>query len=502
VARRGSPLVVLVSWAVTVSMVLLVAWKWTDAHATLRATPDLATDPAAVDAAALATPMLSARRAPGVLARQLDLTSLQRALTPMLDTLGDSSCAAVAVDGQVVASKNPTTAVVPASTMKIVTAAVAEAVLGPFDVYTTRVTGSVDADGTIKGDLYLVGGGDPVLTTDEWPNSGVQTYPPINTTRLEALADAVVAKGVKKIVGDVVGDGSRYDDEWFAPSWTDQVKGVEAGPYDALLVNDSRATATQLALNPAEGAAKVFLDLLTSRGVQIVGKAASGQSADSNEIATVNSQPMSKVLEEMLTTSDNNTAEMVLKEIGLQTSGIGSRDAGAKAVESTLRSWGVPMDGVLLADGSGLSHDDRLTCAALVAVLQHGNPIDAVGSGLPIAGKTGTLAGSFTGTALVDRLHAKTGTLGASGTEAAASSGRGVVTSSTTPGEAPPPEVKALAGYVLPVQDGGSTITFALVLNGDRVTDPAVFEPVWYQELAPALASYPSAAPIRDLLPR
>ena len=67
--------------------------------------------------------------------------------------------------------------------------------------------------------------------------------PVTDPTSLDALADAIVAAGVTRIDGAVVGDGTRYDDELYAPSWVNDVRGIEAGPYDALLVNDARVDA-------------------------------------------------------------------------------------------------------------------------------------------------------------------------------------------------------------------------------------------------------------------
>ncbi len=72
-----------------------------------------------------------------------------------------------------------------------------------------------------------------------YPTSNLERYPVISPTSLDALADSVVAAGVTEVTGGVVGDGSRYDDEFFAPGWGDGVAGLEAGPYDALLANDA-----------------------------------------------------------------------------------------------------------------------------------------------------------------------------------------------------------------------------------------------------------------------
>ena len=75
------------------------------------------------------------------------------------------------------------------------------------------------------------------------------------------------------MVGRIVGDGSRYDDEFFAPSWTDDVRVFEAGPYDALLVNDGWTTTSidDVAADPALGAAELFAGLLRERGVRVGG---------------------------------------------------------------------------------------------------------------------------------------------------------------------------------------------------------------------------------------
>ena len=82
---------------------------------------------------------------------------------------------------------------------------------------------------------------------------------------------------MQRIDGAVVGDGSRYDDEFFAPSWVNDVRGIEAGPYDALLVNDARVTGDPLrAADPSEAAARELTQLLQARGVVVGGAPAAG----------------------------------------------------------------------------------------------------------------------------------------------------------------------------------------------------------------------------------
>ncbi len=469
--RSGSPVIVATSVAVTVGMGLAVLWQWAEDRSTVAAAPTIAAN--ADPGIALATPLLSSRRAPGVLARRLNLDQFESEFDDVVQAIDRTSCFAVSVDGQEVISKNRSVAVMPASTMKLFVAAVALEVLGSGYTFTTSVVGDIGPDGVVAGDLTVVGGGDPLLSTEWWPTAQVQAQPPINVTRLEDLADAVVAAGVKRVAGRVVGDGSRYDDEFFAPSWADDVRINEAGPYDALLVNDgwTNTSIDDVTTDPALGAAQLFVGLLRDRGVRVGGGVASETMPFTTEIAAVQSQPLSAVVHEMLQTSDDNTAEMLVKEIGLEVSGTGTTAAGVEAMVGQLLQWEVPIDGLLLVDGSGLSRDDRVTCAAILGVLQLYIPDGPLGSGLPVAAQTGTLSESFVGSAVAGRLLAKTGTLAG---------------------------VKSLAGY-LPVDSGG-TIQFVLVQNTFAV-DQGGFVSVW-NDLATALATYPAAVSQNDLAPR
>ena len=77
---------------------------------------------------------------------------------------------------------------------------------------------------------------------------------------------------------------------------------------------------------------------------------------------------------------------MVLKEIGYKAKGQGTREAGLQVVMERLAAWGIPTTGVVLVDGSGLSDSNRVTCAAILGVLEHGSATDAVGQGMAVAG--------------------------------------------------------------------------------------------------------------------
>ena len=433
----------------------------------------------------LATPLLSVRRAPSVLARQVSEDALRAALQPFADDIGATSCFAVSIDGEPVVAVNETLPLRPASNVKLITASVALEVLGPEFTYTTSVNG-VLAGGVVQGNLYFVGGGDPVLNSLWWQGPN-KNYPPFNRTSIEALADFIKVAGVTAITGSIVGDASRYDGELYPPSWANDVRFTDGGPVSALLVNDSRESDTVASSDPVVGAAAVLNSLLVERGITVGAPPVAGTApADSPIIAAIDSSPLPAILAEMLTTSDNSTAEMVLKEIGLASSNAGTRIAGLAVLTSTMQSWGIPMDGMNLVDGSGLSDDDRLTCATLLAILQHGSLSDAVGQGLAVGGAPGsTLYDSFlAGQPLSGVIRAKTGTL------------KNLSDGTTPDGK---PGAKALSGYV--PAEGGGVIEFSLLLNGQTISDPAQYQPIW-KDMAEIFADYPSGPTAADLGPR
>jgi D-alanyl-D-alanine carboxypeptidase/D-alanyl-D-alanine-endopeptidase (penicillin-binding protein 4) len=487
--RRGpaiDPVAVVVVLAAIPAFLLWSVWNWAgDKSEAADAVPPTSTTivPPPAPLPALNTPLGSLRRASSALARELNLEQFRAAAQPLLGAVNDRSCVALSVDGFDSGTANADVAVLPASTEKLVVAAVALEVLGETFTFTTRVVGPAPSGGVVTGDVYVVGGGDPLLAGDWYATSNLERYPIFNATSFDALADGLVAAGVTRIEGRVLGDGTRYDDEYFAPGWGAGVAGLEGGPYDALMANDARVLGDELRSDdPSEAAAREFVRLLDERGVPVTRAAGVGQAtAGATELASIQSLPLADVLHEMLANSDNNTAELMVKEIGLAAGGAGTRDAGLAVMTSTLASWGLDMTGVVLADGSGLSLDNRITCSIMLAVLQRTGFEGPIGQGLAIAGQTGTLVDIFTESDVAGRLRGKTGTL------------------NNPPFNEDPPAVKALAGY-LPV-DGGGAVEYVLILNGPTISDQSEYRPLWDQ-LVDVLATYPSAAGPDQLGPR
>lgn len=479
-------MLVLAMLAAIPAVLLWAIWQWADGRAQVAedaVPPPEETVPAPEPRLALSTQLLSMRRSAAQLSRDLNLEAFQTAVVPLTDSVNATSCAAVSLDGVVVGEANASLAVIPASNQKILVAAAAEEVLGADYTYSTTVVGAAPVNGVIDGDVYLVGGGDPLLSGDWYPDSDLDRFPTFNATSIDALAAQLAAAGVTQINGVVRGDGSRYDDEFYAPGWGEGVAGLEAGPYDALLVNDARIRGDdQRGSEPNEAGAREFVRILGEQGIVVSGGSATGIAPDGlTTLATVESQPLSAVIAEMLANSDNNTAEMMVKEIGLVGAGSGTRVAGLEVIGGTIAGWGVDVTGLMMGDGSGLSLDNRITCTTLLGVLQHVGVDSATGQGLAVAGESGTLVEVFVETPVAGRLRGKTGTL------------------NNFPTDQDPPAVKALAGY-LPV-DGGGAIEYVLLLNGPTISDQNEYRPVW-AELVTAVDSFPAVASPRALGPR
>jgi len=465
----ANPIATLLFVAAFPAVVLFGIWQF--ASSRNDSSPPAPDAVAELPATTPATPLLSMRRTPAVLARETSSTAFEGALRPLGGAVLPGSCAAVSVDGVLALSDGIDTPVIPASTLKVVVAAVALDLLGPDHVFTTEVRAEI-VNGAV-GSVYLVGGGDPMLAADWYPDDqNLNRHPQQPATSLDSLVGSVLAAGVTTIGGNIVADATRYDAELYPPGWAIPLRSTEGGPISALLVNDSTVIGGERrTTDPALGGAEEFRRILVERGVTVVGQVTSGETpAGLPVVATISSAPLSAIVAEMLTNSDNNTAEMLLKEIGFVGRQAGSRSAGISVMVERLAAWGVPTDGLSITDGSGLSRDNAMSCATLLAVLERHQPGDVLVSGMSVAATTGTLSSEFGDTALAGRLVGKTGTLS---------------------------DVKALAGYV-PVE-GGATIRFVVVSNIDGADEVPAYRSLWYDQLAPALASYP-AGPTTDLL--
>ena len=306
--------------------------------------------------------------------------------------------------------------VTPASTAKLLTSTAALESLGPMARFRTSVTWS-----GASRQLVLVGGGDPFLAST--PRLAQVGYP--RRADVVTLARRTVQKLRAMKVARV---RLSFDDTLFTgpainPAWPASYRPEEVVPPISALWVDEGHTAAGFGYgfedDPAAAAARTFRSALIGAGLKVtpgVRRAASPPNAV--DVASVSSAPLGEIVERTLEVSDNQAAEVLARHVGLAEKQEGSFVAGAASVLEVVRRLGVPTEGDVMYDGSGLSRLNRLTPATLAGVLQlserPGKPeLRHVFTGLPVAGFTGSLQYRFDEgpTVARGRVRAKTGTL-------------------------------------------------------------------------------------------
>ncbi|MDQ1697589.1 MAG: hypothetical protein QOJ03_2942 [Frankiaceae bacterium] len=368
--------------------------------------------------------------------------ALRRALR---DPALGGSVAGLVVDagtGQTLFDEGADSSIAPASTLKLLTAAAAIDSLGAD----ARLTTSVVRAGRT---LYLVGGGDVTLSA-----SAGRGYPP--AASLVALARRT-ASAVAAVTGPLRlrYDVSAWRGQQLAPGWNaGYFSGGDVSRLVPLEVDEGRLQpdAPDRTTTPAAEAARLFAAALHVRGVTVHGSPAPAVAPPAAvDVASVSSAPLAALVQRLLTVSDNDLAEALGRDVAAHEGEPATFAGAAAALTRRLVGLGVPMQGVHLYDASGLSHRDRLTPRALVAVLRlaatSGSRLAAVLEGLPVGAASGTLADRYRhGPArrAAGVVRAKTGTLAG---------------------------VSALAGQV--VDADGDLLLFAFVTDHASVPGPA-----------------------------
>lgn len=144
--------------------------------------------------------------------------------------------------GKAIYSINPNHLFLPASNAKLLSTSAALALAGPDYRYLTTIetTGVIDAEGRLKGDLVIVGRGDPNISGRVMPYQLKTERLSPHTQILEELAAQIVQKGIKSIEGDVVGDDTFYSPQRYAEGWAqDDLQWIDGAPVSALSFNDN-----------------------------------------------------------------------------------------------------------------------------------------------------------------------------------------------------------------------------------------------------------------------
>ena len=382
-----------------------------------------------VQPASVLTGSPEGRSAPGI---EPTAAGLSAALSPVLSTpaLGTGVGAVVAdpATGRVLFGANQLTPATPASTTKLVTSAAALTVLGPAARFSTRVV-----RGAAPGDIILAGGGDPTLAAGQPPAS---QYPrPATLAGLAAsTARALRAQHLTRV--RLGYDTSMFSGPPLAPGWTSSyVDSGNVTPITSLAVDQGRLTPSGTpedaddpgsslprSWTPASDAAGAFASFLAADGITVAGQPSPEQAGRrAAGLATVESPPLSDIVEWTLGESNNVIAEFLARQVALATHRPATFDGAATAVMNVALRLGVPPAEIHLVDGSGLSPQDGIAPGALVRIVtlasSPGHPeLRPALTGMPVSGFSGTLAsgsGLFgnQGAAALGVVRAKTGNL-------------------------------------------------------------------------------------------
>lgn len=319
---------------------------------------------------------------------------------------------------------------VPASLTKLATTTAAVLRFGPEHRFaTSAVAAAAPSRGTLAGDLVLVGGGDPVFVTDAYGRERFVPKPddpapapafPNGYATVESLAAAIRTAGVRRIAGGIVVDASLFDAKRTAPGWLASYtrrNSVDIGTLSALALNEGFADldGNVAAASPATGAGAALKAALQRLGVSVAGPIRTGRAPrPAVAVAAVSSPTVADLVVWCNRYSINYTAEMLTKALGARFGSGGTTAAGAAVVRATLADAGIPVEGLSLYDGSGLSLQNRMTPRTIAALLRWAlddeTPAgETLRASLPVAGGPGTLAKRLRTAPAAGNLRGKTG---------------------------------------------------------------------------------------------
>lgn len=299
-----------------------------------------------------------------------------------------------------------------ASNTKLFTTATAISRLGPKSRIPTKLyaNGRVDAGGTLHGNLFLEGGGDPTLGTPAF----IDGYLGGLGTNIFGLKRQLRAAGIKRVTGRLYADDTIFDrrrgvlDSGYATSYY-------IGPLSGLAFNAGFAGSTAysgFASDPAKLAASKLARSLRGAGVAVprrVGLRETPRTA--RRIGVVRSPQLTELVDLTNVYSNNFFAETLTKLLGARYAKAGTTKAGIGVIRRFARSVG---SGARTVDGSGLTRSNRATPRQVVDLLL-GMRRDPAGEefiqDLPLTGAEGTVDDRTTGSAAYRRCRVKTGTI-------------------------------------------------------------------------------------------
>ncbi|WP_374558563.1 D-alanyl-D-alanine carboxypeptidase/D-alanyl-D-alanine-endopeptidase [Micromonospora sp. RHAY321] len=351
---------------------------------------------------------------------------VRAALDPLVTAapLGDRVNVSVAdvTSGQTLFAKGADDGTVPASVTKLATGVTVLAARGPGYRIPTRAVAGAKA-----GEVVIVGGGDPTLAVDK------KGYYP-GAARLDDLAAQVRTALGGTAPTSVIVDGSVYSGPVYGPGWDDDIPtGGYGGAMTALMTDGARkdpgaeSGGAERVAEPDLAAGRSFARLLgvpasaVKRGTAPAqAPATGGTPAPGSELGVVQSPPLIRLVDIMISESDNLVAEGLARQVALARNQPASFDGAAAAMDAEVAELGLPADEITLSDGSGLSRRNRISPSLLTDLIRLAASPDhpelaGIFGGLPVGGWSGTLDDRYRGApgtaAGAGAVRAKTGTL-------------------------------------------------------------------------------------------
>lgn len=309
--------------------------------------------------------------------------------------------------GEVLASHNADASLLPASIMKTVTIAALLKEAGPNEQFHTRVyaDGQI-ADGKIKGDLVIIGGGDPTLGANCLPESADIG---------EEIVDVLKNLGIKEIEGCVRIDTSFYKGPACPPSWVKEDRRESYGTGSHALNFRRNAAGSRAVSNPEVIFARYIESALNSTGIKTSGTKIDSEwlhgEAEAQLLLDHVSDIYAEVMRSCMMRSDNLFAENLLRTFALARGKEGSTADGAAEMMNYWSHHGVPLKGVNIIDGSGLSRSNRVTADFISEILNMMNADEDYSTFMPLAGQEGTMSDFLKDTALDSYVAMKTGSM-------------------------------------------------------------------------------------------
>lgn len=296
---------------------------------------------------------------------------------------------------------NEEKALIPASIMKTVTIASLLEKTGVDYSYHTRVyTEGKQDEGTLRGNIVVVGSGDPSLNSKVEPHS---------EDIIKEIVEALRRNGVESVTGSICVDESVFCGPSCPPSWAAGDLNQSYGTGSHGLNFENNCSGKSAIKNPASIFETRLRVALRNAGINV---GFNPEKSGRRELLVDHeSAPIDEIMRSCMMRSDNLFAESMLRTLAVENKRDGSTLKGAEEERNFWRKKKIPMDNVVIIDGSGLSRENRVTAEFIGGILKYKSDDVDYASFFPLAGQDGTLRNFLRETELDSYIALKTGSM-------------------------------------------------------------------------------------------